>query len=297
MLEDRDYMRQPAYHGPRVSWTVALLIANAVAFLIQLGCAQSLSGARFEDRYLALSLEGLKSGFVWEFVTFQFMHAGFMHLLFNSLVIFFFGRSVETAYGHARFLTLYLASGIIGGVVQMLFAQVLPEHFGGSVIGASAGASGLVAAFAVLKWEEPFTMILYFVPVTMRGRTLFGIALGLEVIGILILNRGIANAAHLGGLLTGFFHVRHVIQGGWGRWIFSARRASPREPGVTHVMKMKSKFWHSAPVKSVEEVSDEDFLQKEVDPILDKISAHGIQSLTDREKQTLEQARSKMAKR
>ncbi|HEX7618418.1 MAG TPA: rhomboid family intramembrane serine protease, partial [Verrucomicrobiae bacterium] len=116
MLEDRDYMREPAYHEPRVSFTVALLIVNAAVFIVQLAASNSLSGAEIEDRYFALSLGGLKHGFVWQLLTFQFMHAGWMHLIFNSLAIYFFGRPVETALGRRHFLTLYLASGIIGGL-------------------------------------------------------------------------------------------------------------------------------------------------------------------------------------
>src|ERR1035438_7966977 len=97
MLEDRDYMRQPAYPGPRISFTVALLIVNALVFIAQLLAAQMfLRGAQIEEHYFALSLDGLKSGYIWQLVTFQFMHAGWLHLIFNSLAIFFFGRSVET---------------------------------------------------------------------------------------------------------------------------------------------------------------------------------------------------------
>jgi membrane associated rhomboid family serine protease len=288
-------MRRPAHHEPRLSWTAGLLIANAVVFLMQLAASNSPGAFEFEGRHLALSLDGLRSGQVWQFLTFQFLHAGWMHILFNSLTIFFFGRSVETAYGHVRFLTLYLSSGIIGGVVQMLFALALPEHFGGSVIGASAGACGLIAAFAVLKWEEPFTIILYFVPVTMRGKTLFWISLALAVVGIFTLNSSIANAAHLGGMLAGFFYVRQIIQGRWPQWRFPARREdAPRSLVATKGN--QGKFWRSPPA-TPDQSSDEDFLQREVDPILDKISAHGIQSLTARERETLEKARAKMAKR
>jgi membrane associated rhomboid family serine protease len=292
MIEDRDYMRQPAYHEPRISFTVALLIVNAVVFLVQLIVSQSMRAYEIEWTYFALSLEGLKHGYVWQLLTFQFMHAGWLHLIFNSLAIFFFGRPVETVLGRSRFLAVYFSSGIIGGVVQMLFALCLPNYFGGAVVGASAGAYGLVAAFAVLNWEEQFTLLIYFFPVTMRGKTLLWASTGLVVIGLLMPGSGVANAAHLGGILMGFICVRYIFQGRWPQLEFPPRRREPRE----FVAAGKNKFWSSA-AKNGEDLSADEFLQKEVDPILDKISAHGIQSLTARERETLEKARAKMAKR
>src|ERR1700733_5309369 len=165
MLEDRDYMRQPAYHEPRISFTVALLIVNTIVFVVQLFVSNFPRGLLVENYYFALSLDGLEHGHVWQLLTFQFMHASWLHLIFNSLAIFFFGRPVETVLGRSRFLALYFSSGIIGGVVQMLFALCLPNFFGGAVVGASAGAYGLVAAFAVINWTERFTLLIYFFPV------------------------------------------------------------------------------------------------------------------------------------
>jgi membrane associated rhomboid family serine protease len=296
MLEDRDYMRQPAYHEPRISFTIALLIVNAIVFVIQLIVSQSWRGYEIEQTCFALSLDGLKHGYVWQLLTFQFMHASWMHLIFNSLAIFFFGRSVETVLGRSRFLVLYLSSGAIGGLVQMLFALCLPKLFGGAVVGASAGAYGLVAAFAVMNWEERFTLLIYFIPVAMRGKTLLWVSIALALVGILTPNSGVANAAHLGGILTGFFYVRQIVQGRWHlpQWKFPSQRNEPRE--FVAAGKGKNKFWSST-AKTDEELSAKEFLQKEVDPILDKISAHGIQSLTANERATLEKARSQMAKR
>ena len=294
MLEDRDYMRASAYHEPRLSFTVALLIVNAACFIIQLAASNSLSGTEIEFKYFALSLAGLEHGFVWQLLTFQFMHAGWMHIIFNSLAIYFFGRPVEIALGRRHFLTLYLASGVIGGLVQMLFAILMPS-FDGAVVGASAGASGLVAAFAILHWEERFSLLIYFIPVNMTGKTLLAVSIVLAFLGILTPNSGIANAAHLGGILTGGFYVRLFIQGGWPDWKFSTRRSAPRELAAKRTG--KSAFWHSAADKPSEDLSTDEFLKSEVDPILEKISAHGIHSLTAREREILENARKKMTGR
>jgi rhomboid family protein len=238
------------------------------------------------------SVVGLKSGYVWELLTFQFMHVGWMHILFNSLAIFFFGRTVETTLGGAKFLALYFSSGIIGGLVQMLFTAlgILNDI---PVVGASAGAAGLVSAFALMYWEERFTLFIYFFPVNMRGRTLFWGGLVLILVMLFSpLGGGVANAAHLGGFLTGFFFTRQVLRGGW-RWRMPSLRHQPREFAPTRPRK---KFWSSSPPPS-EDLSAEEYLKSEVDPILDKISAHGIQSLTARERQILEKARAKMSKR
>jgi membrane associated rhomboid family serine protease len=294
MLEDRDYMRQPAYHEPRISFTVALLIVNAVVFVIQLISANFPHGQQIQDDYFALSLPGLSHGYVWQLLTFQFMHASWMHLIFNSLAIFFFGRSVEAVLGRNRFLAVYFSSGIIGGAVQMLFALWRPDFFGGAVVGASAGAYGLVAAFAVINWTERFTLLIYFIPVTMRGRTLLWVSIGLALVGLLTPGSGVANAAHLGGILTGYFCVRHIFQGRWPQLEFPLRR-EPRQLAAKSAGKYT--FWRSAANKPDEELSAAEFLQREVDPILEKISAHGIHSLTARERETLEKARARMTRR
>lgn len=285
--------RDPLFHGFRWSWTVVLLILNAAFFVIEWIALFNPHNGLFIQNYLALSLEGLRHGCVWQFLTYQFLHAGLWHLLFNCLAIFFFGRPVEMALGGRRFLALYLASGIIGGVIQMLFALMF-QSFDAPVVGASAGAAGLVAAFAVLNWQERFTLLIYFFPVNMRGRTLFWVSVALAVLGILTPNSSIANAAHLGGILTGFFYVRRLVQGRWPQSESHVRRNLPRELAARL---KENKLWRSQAIPPAEDLSAEEFLQKEVDPILDKISAHGIQSLTARERETLEKARAKMAKR
>lgn len=291
MLEDRDYMRQPEY-GPRVSYTVVLLIVNAVVFVAQQIAAHFPGGFDFTQTFFALSLPGIKSGYVWQLLTFQFMHASLTHILFNSLAIFFFGRSVETAIGGRSFLILYFTSGVIGGVVQMLYALITSDPT--PVVGASAGGMGLIGAFSMMAWDERFTLFLYFIPVSMRGRTLLWVSIALAVGGMMMSGSSIANAAHLGGLLTGFLYVRQIVQGRWQlpQWHLP-RRAAPRPLAARRAGGRKS-GWGSSPIPPDEDLTPDEYLQKEVDPILDKISATGIQSLTAKEREILEKARSKM---
>jgi len=80
---------------------------------------------------------------------------------------------------------------------------------------------------------------------------------------------------------------------GW-QWDFSSRRAAPRELVSTRAG--KGSFWRSASEQPDEDLSTDEFVKSEVDPILDKISRQGIQSLTAREREILEKARERMAK-
>jgi len=296
MIEDRDYMRQPEYDEPRWrprfrfqwSWTVALLVAYAAVFLGELVIWKffpeqaDLKNPSSIFSLLALSTEGLAHGYVWQLVTYQFMHVGFIHIFLNSWAIYMFGREVESVLGGRKFLVLMFSSGIVGGVFQIIVSLVWPQYFGGSVMGASACGFGLVAAFAALFPERELTMLILFViPVHMRAKTLLIGSAVLALTGFAFPNvimPGVAHAAHLGGMVMGWFYVRKILQGDWSRLAGAFRRAekvSPRRPVL----------------EPLEKNDPAGFVESEVDPILDKISAHGLQSLTPREREILETAR------
>ena len=157
----------------RIPWsaTLVLLIVNVLVFLGQLVVERF---TRFPIlSYLALSVEGLRHGFVWQLLTYQFLHGGWLHLLFNCWAIFVFGREVENTLGRTSFLTLYFSSGVMGGMVQALAGVLIGGRFAIPVVGASAGAFGLVAAFATLFPERPLMLLLFFIiPLSMRAKFL-----------------------------------------------------------------------------------------------------------------------------
>jgi len=285
MLEDRDYMRSPEY-GPRVSLTVVLLAVNAVVFLVE--CFTLGNPPQFLDNRFALSVEGLRHGFIWQLLTYQFMHANVWHILVNSWALYLFGREVEESLGGKQFLVLFLTAGVVGGIFQALAASVWPQFFGGPVVGASAGCFGLVAAYATLFPNRELTLL--FPPVTFQAKVMLILSAVLAVMGIVFPMNNVANAAHLGGMLVGFFFVRWFVQGRW-RWQLAG---GTREPGRSSTG--TSAFWHRGADVPDEELSTDEFVKSEVDPILDKISRHGIQSLTARERKILEQARHRMVK-
>ena len=294
MLEDRDYMRQPDYL-PRVSLTVALIIVNAIIYVFELVVSGHSRSLLIEDHYFALSVEGLKHGFVWQLLTFQFMHAGLLHLVVNCWAIYVFGRAIEEALGWKKFLILYLSSGVVGGICQVLAGWLWPGLFGGPVVGASAGGFGLIAAFAVLFPERELVLLLFFIiPIRLSAKMLLMLSAVLALAGIVFPINHVANAAHLGGMLTGVIFIRQFIQGRWSRSGFPSGGAAPGEFISGWVG--KSSLWRSASNKPDEDLSNDEFVKSEVDPILEKISRRGIQSLTERERQILEKARERMAK-
>jgi membrane associated rhomboid family serine protease len=278
MLEDRDYMRAQEFGANR--WqtaTAVILIINVVVFIIE-------AIARDFDKpssHLGLSWAGLSRGYVWQLLTFQFLHDGLLHLVLNSLGLFSFGFAVESFLGTKRFLWLYLISGVIGGLVHVLGQILLPGVMGhGVVVGASAGVFGLIAAFALMSPEHDLTVYIFFVfPVTVSAKVLAIVFLGISILGVVVEATGlgrsnVAHGAHAGGMLGGWLMLRYF-----------ARRAVYQSDIVEEL----------PPQKAFK--SETDFVSKEVDPILEKISRHGIQSLTSAECKILDEARKKMEKR
>jgi membrane associated rhomboid family serine protease len=302
MLEDRQYMRRSPLDR-RFSATMLLIAINMAVFVFQILLQRfplefPLKLAKFYFDYSPLSLDGLKAGYLWQLVTYQFMHVGWTHLLFNCLAIFVFGRDVEATLGRKPYLALYLSSGVVGGLVQSLAGLISMDRFGGPVVGASAAAFGLAAAFALLYPNQ--ILLAYFI-IPIRAKYVLLISAVVAVIGLVSGLFGpvdpntvhYAHAAHLGGMLSGILFIRYAMHWHWPR--FRGARGQPSR----HLVKVPSRgsqTWSPAlPIE--EDIPPEEFLSREVDPILEKISAHGIQSLTQRERDILEAARARMGKR
>src|ERR1044071_9705554 len=115
MLEDRNYMRGSRFDS-RFTATVSLLLVNLAVFLVQLALGQ-FTKFHIEDSF-ALSIDGLKHGFVWQLITYGFLHSGPLHLICNCWAIYVFGQDVEEALGRKPFLALYFAAVVIGALFQ-----------------------------------------------------------------------------------------------------------------------------------------------------------------------------------
>ena len=298
MIYDRDYMREPERRWPTA--TTGILAVLGACFLFQ---AINYYGAWFRliDLF-GLSLNGIRNGSWWQLITFQLLHAfpSPWHVLGNGLVIYFFGRTVETILGPSRYLTAFFTGGIVGGLVQLLFFLVQPGAGALPVVGASAGASTLIAIFCRLFPDREATFVIYFFPVRLRAQYVLWAALAISGWGALFAWSGVAEGAHLGGLLFGIAWVSAMNEDGVvNGWMARIRQLMAPRPVVRRPIdtaRRRKLEFDSVPAK-VPAAPSEEFISREVDPILDKIAAHGIHSLTDREKRILEAARDRMGKR
>jgi len=278
---------------PRSGWsfTVIILVINALVFFLQ--HANGRQSARAFVEYGALSLDGLKQGFVWQLLTYQFLHGGMMHLVLNSVGLYFFGRPMELMLGRKAFLKIYFLSGLAGGVLQVSLALISPQ-FGGPMVGASAGICGLIAAFALLS---PDSVIYLFFVVPVRARYFLPLMIILSAVFVFTSRGdGIAHGAHLGGSLFGLAYLRWFYISNFFATVWQRLRGSRAARPIVKVRFPRGGSWQHEPDARAEDAASGDFISREVDPILEKISAHGIHSLTEREREILERARSRMKK-
>ena len=175
------------------------------------------------------------------------------------------------------------------------------------MVGASAGASGLIAGFALLYWEREITlMLMLIIPVRMRCKWLLAGLTVIALLGILTQTKPstgggavIAHGAHLGGLIWGILYIFTFIQGGtWSGaepWVerlrdrFGELRGKRRK--VVTIDGGARAYSRKGPRSTVVET---ELSSEESDRILEKISEKGIHSLTDDERKTLERARQDM---
>ena len=205
------YQRRPVNNSAIPTVIFVVLIINGLAFAVQ-------QMPQFDQfLYLNFALWPLGSSFPsfmpWQLLTYGFLHGDLMHIAFNMFMLWMFGRELELIYGTRRFLTYYLTCVVGAGIVQLLVAA-----FQGGIyptVGASGGVFGLLLLFG-MTFPNRMIMLL-FPPIPMKAKymvVLFGV---LELyLGLSGRTPGIANFAHLGGMLFGFLLIR--------RWQNSARR-------------------------------------------------------------------------
>ncbi|HSA94274.1 MAG TPA: rhomboid family intramembrane serine protease [Terriglobales bacterium] len=190
-----------------------LVFGNAAIFLLTLlaGFASPRLAASFV--YTFGLVPGLVvKGWIWQLVTYAFLHGGFFHLLYNMLILWMFGTDLELAWGRRRFLDLYFLSltGAAAVTVLMALAGVLVS-MQAPTIGASGGVYGILGAFATIYGDR--RIIILPIPIPLKARYWVGFLVVISVIGALQERSGIAHLAHLGGLLFGVLYARQLMRG------------------------------------------------------------------------------------
>lgn len=218
-LSDENPRRRIA--APMVTW--ALIALNVAIFLITTGLMPAerananalglgLIPAVISDR-ASLSPE-LVVAPVWAtWLTYMFMHGGWMHLIGNMLFLWVFADNVEDAMGHARFLVFYVACGLAGAAAHTLFNLSSQAP----LVGASGAISGVLAAYLILYPRvRVFGLVLNVIPVQIPVFIALGAWIVLQVAHVILMTGGdTAWLAHVGGfaagaLLTPAFKARGV---------------------------------------------------------------------------------------
>jgi len=177
--------------------TTKLVIINVAVFVLQIV---------YLDRFIGYL--GLVPAFaigklwLWQFVTYMFLHGGFFHLFFNMLVLWMFGGEIENYWGSSEFLKYYFITGIGAGITSCVFTfpSTVPT------IGASGAIFGLLLAYG-MAYPDRYIYLYFLVPI--KAKYLVLILGGIELLAIATPGTdGIARFAHLGGLLFGYVYLK-----------------------------------------------------------------------------------------
>ena len=291
-INDRDYVRRvgPSFlgsfaeRGTICKWLIGV---NVVVFLIQLFTGAH-GSSPFTDA-LELNVDrAVFHGEVWRLLTYAFLHdpGDILHILFNMLLLYWFGSDMEDLYGPREFLIFYIASALVGG------AAFSVAHLIGFPANLCIGASGAVTAVLVLTafhYPRRIIYLMFFLPVPIW---LFVVAsVAFDAYTLLANQRSmVAVAVHLGGAAFAFVYYRMnwrispVLQRLWPNVQYWRKRAArprlrihreePPEPVRT----------------AVGSSAEEDRIKAEMDAVLEKISRVGRDNLTPSDLDVLRRA-------
>ncbi len=190
--------------GPLTPAIKVLIIGNVAAFLAAfIVPALTLGfGLRPADVFEKLAL--------WQPITYMFLHSGLFHLLFNMLALWMFGVELERMWGSTYFIRYYLITGV-GAAATTLALSLAPlavadQVYNALTIGASGAVYGVLLAYGMYFPTRPIYMYFVFpIPAKYFVMIIGAISLFSSMGGP---GGGIAHAAHLGGLITGYLYLK-----------------------------------------------------------------------------------------
>ncbi len=202
-LGTRSYARPYFPPGGLPRGVKGLIIANSVVFLL-MWLGGSTEPVQVFSRYFSLfPVDVVTHFFVWQLVTYLFLHGGFFHILFNMLALWFFGKDLEDIWGTRRFLQFYFFCGVGAG----LFVVLGNYLFGDPripTIGASGAIYGILLVCAVL-WPDRI-IIFYIFPIKLKYFVM--ILAGIAFFSLRDLNSGVSDVAHLSGMGFGYIFLK-----------------------------------------------------------------------------------------
>ncbi len=145
--------------------------------------------------------------FIWQVVTYMFLHGGLFHIFFNMFALWMFGIELERTWGTREFYKYFFLTGVAAGVANVLWnwGSVVPT------IGASGAVYGILMAYA-LFFPDRYVYLYFLFPIKVKYLVLiFG---GIEFLSMYNQD-GVAHIAHLGGMIAGFLYLRHRYRH-WG---------------------------------------------------------------------------------
>ena len=220
----------------------------------------------------------------WAFITYMFLHNGFIHLLLNMLWLHFGGK-IFLQYLHPKqLLSTYILGGISGGLLFIIAYNYIPSLqgylYGAQALGASASVLAIIAAIAT--YTPNYSVQLPFIGfVKLKHIAIFTITL--DIISIPKGNTG-GHIAHIGGALFGYIYIKQLQRGN----DFSTGFSNFLERLVnTFKNKSKLKKVYKRAKTDYDFNSEKAAQQKEIDKVLEKISKSGYESLSKEEKATL----------
>jgi membrane associated rhomboid family serine protease len=189
-----------------VKW---LVIVNGVIFFLMVVLGASSALARgYILAYAGLLPQAVTHGFIWQVVTYSFLHAGLFHLLFNMLALWMFGSQLESDWGGKQFLEFYFfcvvgAALVTIGISYTGLLGISPHTL---TIGSSGGIYGILLAFGVLYGDRELMM--FPLPFLIKAKYFVIGIIFIALIGALSDAGGVANFAHLGGALFGYIYLK-----------------------------------------------------------------------------------------
>jgi len=265
------YRKSSFGFGPSLTPTIkVLLAANITVYLLQFMLGESSAGIWF-DRFFGLVPRKAVAGLhLWQFGTYMFLHATFMHIFWNMFIIWMFGSELESLWGRRGFLQYYFVTGAGAGLVYFLLMPLVePATAYAPLIGASGACFGLLMAYGLL-FPERRIMLWFLIPVKVKW---FVLGIGIFELLSIWQSDSVGHLAHLGGLLFGYIYLR-----GGKKWL-------DRLLGARRKRKAGSRF------RVVDDEPERDpVAQADVDRILEKISREGLDSLTREEQEILRRA-------